>query len=220
MISQFFFMVKYLLKYENLLEFPTKSICHLFVAMKIFFTGSPRALRFSKSKDDLIKIFNALSRHGENLSTLVVDANPDEFYALSYEGVVKHYETTIENLKNADVVVAEVSMQSMAMGYLVNKCLELSKPILCLHTKGKVPFFLSGIVDSNLVISEYDSNSIDQVADDAFDYFSGNKDKRFNLMLPPPMLSFLNDMSKKYGIAKAEILRNEIRKLMQLENKK
>ncbi len=183
--------------------------------MKIFFTGSPRALKFPKYKSDLIEIFSSLSEHGENLSRLVIDANPDEFYNLNYNGVVKHYQTTIDNLKNADVVVAEVSMQSMSMGYLINKSLELSKPTLCLHAKGKSPFFLSGIVDSNLIISEYSTSEIKVVVDDAFDYFSGNKDKRFNLMLPPKMLAFLNELSEKEGIAKAEILRTQIRKLMQ-----
>lgn len=187
--------------------------------MKIFFTGSPRALKFPKYKSDLIEIFSCLNEHGENLSRLVIDANPDEFYSLNYDGVVKHYQTTIDNLKNADVVVAEVSMQSMAMGYLINKSLELSKPTLCLHAKEKSPFFLSGIVDSNLIISEYTINNIKAVVDDAFDYFSGNKDKRFNLMLPPSMISFLNEISEKQGISKAEILRNEIKKMMKKENK-
>ncbi|MCL4208866.1 hypothetical protein KJZ63_04550 [Patescibacteria group bacterium] len=186
--------------------------------MKIFFTGSPRALKFPKYKNDLIEIFSSLSDYGENLSRLVIDANPDEFYSLSYDGVVKHYQKTIDNLKNADVVVAEVSMQSMSMGYLINKSLELSKPTLCLHSKGRAPFFLSGIIDSNLIISEYSTNEIKLVVDDAFDYFAGNKDKRFNLMLPPKMLSFLNEMSKKQGLAKAEILRTQIRKLMQKSN--
>lgn len=183
--------------------------------MKIFFTGSPRALRFPKYKEDLIVIFSALQKHGDNLSRLVIENNPDKFYSFEYEEVVKHYETTIEHLKNADVVVAEVSMQSMAMGYLINKSLELSKPTLCLHGVGKSPFFLSGAIDPNLIISEYSTDTIKIVVDDAFDYFSGNKDKRFNLMLPPTMLAFLNDLSERQGIAKAEILRQQIRNLMQ-----
>lgn len=187
--------------------------------MKIFFTGSPRALNFPKYKNDLIEIFSCLSEHGENLSRLVIDANQDEFYNLNYNGVVKHYETTINDLKNADIVVAEVSMQSMAMGYLVNKSLELSKPTLCLHSKGKSPFFLSGIVDSNLIISEYSTNEIKAVIDDAFDYFAGNKDKRFNLMLPPSMISFLNEISERKGVSKAEILRSEVKKMMKKESK-
>lgn len=125
-------VVEYDLKYENLLDTVSGRIFAqqetLSTPMKIFFTGSPRALRFPAYKKDLQSIFNSLSRRGENLSKLVVEAVPDEFYNLDYQGVVKHYQTTVDHLKNADVVVAEVSMQSMSMGFLVNMSLGMSKP--------------------------------------------------------------------------------------------
>lgn len=187
--------------------------------MKIFFTGSPRALRIQDYKNDLNKIFQSLEKHGKNLSRLVIDADPDEFYKLDYDGVAKHYQVTIDHLKNADVVVAEVSMQSMSMGYLVNMALNLSKPTLCLYRGGKSPFFLSGISDLNLIISEYDNGSIDEIVSDAFDYFSGTKDRRFNLMIPPAMHSFLSDEANRRQTTKAGIIRDSIKKMMESPSK-
>lgn len=186
--------------------------------MKIFFTGSPRALRLDNYNKYLNSIYNVLSNYGEHTSTLVIKNNPDEFYNYSLERINKHYKDTIDDLRKADVIVAEVSMHSMAMGYLINKALELSKPTLCLYTKGKKPFFLSGIKDPNLVNLEYSGNSINDVIDDAFDYFSGRQDKRFNLMLSPKMVNFLNDLSKKRKIPKSQIIRNTIFDLMKKES--
>lgn len=206
------FVIKYVLKYESLLETDQKR-------MKIFFTGSPRALRIKDYKNDLNKIFQSLEKYGKNLSRLVVDANPDEFYKLDYDGVTKHYQITIDHLKNADIVVAEVSMQSMSMGYLVNMALNLSKPTLCLYRNDTPPFFLSGISDLNLIISEYDVDNIDEVVGDAFDYFSGTKDRRFNLMIPPVMHSFLTEEASRRQTTKAGIIRSCIKKMMESYHK-
>jgi len=185
--------------------------------VKIFFTGSPRSLRIKEQSDNLNKIYKSLSAYGKHTSDLVINNDPDSFYEYSLEEIDQHYQNTLTNLKKAYVIVVEVSIHSLSMGYLINKGIELSKPTLCLYSKGNAPFFLSGIHDPNLVVSEYTYESIDDVISDAFDYFSGNQDKRFNLMLSPQMINFLNDYSKKNKMSKAQIIRKAINELMKVE---
>jgi hypothetical protein len=182
--------------------------------MKIFFTASPRALRLERYTQYLNNIYTYLSKCGEHTSNLAIKNDPDEFYNYSPEEIDQHYKDTIYNLKRADIIVVEVTMHSMAMGYLVNKGLELNKPTLCLYTDKKPPFFLSGVNDQNLLVLEYSEESLDNVIDDAIDYFSGRHDKRFNLMIGPEMLNYLNEKSKKVKKPKSVYIRDLIRKDM------
>lgn len=47
------------------------------------------------------------------------------------------YQRDITWLENADVLVAEVSTPSHGVGYEIGYALGLSKPVLCLHQKGR-----------------------------------------------------------------------------------
>jgi hypothetical protein len=186
--------------------------------MKLFFTGSPRALRVKQYKKNLNSIFEELAKYGDHTSTLVIKNDPEKFYNYSEQVIDQHYENTINNLKKADVIIVEVTMHSMSMGFLVNKGLELSKPTICLYSNSKPPFFLSGIKDPNLLVIEYSNSNIEEVIFDAFEYISGKRDKRFNLMLSPTIFNSLNEISKKKRIPKSQIIRQAILELVKKEN--
>lgn len=180
--------------------------------MKIFFTGSPRALK--THKESHLKIYNAIEKKGKHLSELVINADPDNFYKAEYENVVKHYHDTIVNLKKADVIVAEVSMHSMSMGFLVNKALELSKPVIALYRSGHEPFFLTGIDDTLLQIIEYNDLDVEEKVTDALDYASSQQDTRFNFFVSPKHINFLDWIAKNKKIPRSVFLRRLIEKEM------
>ncbi len=180
--------------------------------MKIFFTGSPRALK--THKESHIKIYKAIEKKGKHLSDLVINANPDSFYKAEYENVVKHYHDTIINLKKADIIVAEVSMHSMSMGFLVNKALELSKPVIALYTSGHEPFFLSGIDDTLLQIIEYNDSDVEEKITDALDYASAQQDTRFNFFVSPKHINFLDWVAQNKKIPRSVFLRRLIEREM------
>lgn len=180
--------------------------------MKIFFTGSPRALK--ANKEGHIKIYNAIEKKGKHLSQLVINADPDNFYKAEYENIVKHYHDTISNLKKADIVIAEVSMHSMSMGFLVNKALELSKPVIALYTSGHEPFFLTGIDDTLLQIIEYKNEDVEEKVFDAIDYASSQQDTRFNFFVSPKHINFLDWIAQNKKIPRSVYLRRLIEKEM------
>lgn len=174
--------------------------------MKVFFTGSPRAL--ADRKNEHVAIYNAIEKIGhKNLSDLVIKANPSEFYDTSHDKVVEHYKTTIDHLKKADIVVAEASLHSMSMGYLVEKALGMNKPVIVLYLANRPPFFFSGIEDEKLQILEYNLADVDDIVEKAFDYASQQQEVRFNFFISPSIGRYLDWISKEKKIPRSVYLR-------------
>ena len=66
------------------------------------------------------------------------------------------YERDIIWLKSADVVIAEVSLPSLGVGYEIGKAEEWGKPILCLYcinSPGKLSAMING--NENLTVKKY-----------------------------------------------------------------
>lgn len=180
--------------------------------MKIFFTGSPRALKTKRENHE--KIYKSLEKKGTHLSNLVIKADPESFYHKEYDYVVKHYKKTIKDLKKADVVVAEVSMHSMSMGYLINKALELSKPVIALYTTGHEPFFLTGLDDTKLQIVEYNLDDVETKVEEAVNYASSQQDTRFNFFVAPKHINFMDWIAQNKKIPRSVFLRRLIEREM------
>ena len=105
-------------------------------------------------------------------------------------------------------------MHSMSMGYLVNKALELSKPVIALYTTGHEPFFLTGLDDSRLQIVEYNLNDVEHKVEDAIDYAASQQDTRFNFFVAPKHINFLDWVSQSKKIPRSVFLRKLIEREM------
>ncbi len=176
--------------------------------MKVFFTGSPRALKDTQMRAEHEAIYKAIEKIGAtHLSRLVINADPDVFYRANQDDVLKHYNNTIECVKKADVVVAETSMQSMSMGYLVEKALSMNKPVVVVHRVGAPPFFFSGIEDDRLQILEYSVGTAESVIQKAFEYAINQQEVRFNFFISPAIGRYLDWISKVKKIPRSVYLR-------------
>jgi hypothetical protein len=179
--------------------------------MKVFFTGSPRALKTLRKEH--VAIYNALEKSGcTHLSDLVINADPEKFYDASHEKALDHYMETIRNVKKADLIVAEVSLHSMSMGYIVNKALELGKPVIVFYLAGHTPFFFSAIGDDKLQSIEYSIETLDEVVKDAVEYAKDSADIRFNFFLPPRLMNYLDWISQHEKLPRSVYLRDLIEK--------
>jgi hypothetical protein len=181
--------------------------------MKIFFTASPRLL---KTKSDiLVEIYNQIEKLGHNnLSKLVIENNVEEFYNFDEKDRVKHFKTTLCHIKNADVVVIEASIHSLAMGYILEKSLNLSKQVILIYQKGNEPFFFSGINHENFQMIDYTIENIRPVLTEAFNYATTQQDMRFNLLISPSISNYLSEVSDKERISKASFIRDLIKQHM------
>jgi 2'-deoxynucleoside 5'-phosphate N-hydrolase len=69
------------------------------------------------------------------------------------------YQRDVEWIRNADALVAEVSVPSHGVGYEIGYALQAGKKVLCLSKAGrKLSKMVSGNPDPNLQVSSYEDN--------------------------------------------------------------
>ncbi len=123
--------------------------------MKIYFAGSITGGR--DDKEIYFEIIGILSAYGSVLTEHVGYQGLSELGELEKGLSDNHvYERDMAWLNDADVMVAEVSVRSMGVGYEIGK-MEGKKPILCLHRKGQKR--LSPMINGNknINIETYES---------------------------------------------------------------
>ena len=123
--------------------------------MKIYFAGSIRGGR--NDKEVYLEIIKHLRKYGEVLSEHIGDPNLTEFGEenISDERI---YERDLSFIKEADVIVVDVSTPSLGVGYEIAKAEELNKKVICLYRnqKGKrLSAMIAG--NHNLRIKEYEN---------------------------------------------------------------
>ena len=174
--------------------------------MKVYFTVSPRAL--IKDKYRLYEIYDIIQEFGcRHISDFVKTINPTEFYNLDEQAVAKIYSKFISYIRQADVVVFDVTVQSMEVGQQLAYSLSLGKPTICLHEKGNKPVLISGVGDTKLVIAEYDNNNLRDVVRDAIEDAAARSDVRFNFFISPKIGAYLSWVTKNKRIPRAVFLR-------------
>jgi nucleoside 2-deoxyribosyltransferase len=121
--------------------------------MKIYFAGSIRGGRDDKAL--YLEIINLLKNYGQVLTEHIGEASLESFgeTGLSDEKIC---ERDLAWVKEADVVVAEVTTASLGVGYEIGFAEALGKKILCLYRAqdGKrVSAMIAG--NKNLLVKEY-----------------------------------------------------------------
>ena len=134
--------------------------------MEIYFAGSIRGAEADKSR--FKRFIEHLSRYGKVLTEHSFDFNYSQEIRLDDYGI---YALDTGWLKDADVLVAEVSSPSLGVGYEIGLVEALGKPILCLYRKQEGRR-LSAMIGGNrkLKIVEYDReeealNAMDDLID-------------------------------------------------------
>ena len=128
--------------------------------MKIYFAGS---IRGGRSKiNDYAKIIDKLKEMGEVLTVHV--ASPElssSGETLSYS---KIYDRDMQWLKQSDLVVAEVSLPSLGVGYEIAKAESFGKKIICFYDNSSEKV-LSAMIGGNPNIEVIRYNNISEVID-------------------------------------------------------
>ena len=181
--------------------------------MKIYFTAS---LRGKNNKElNYIKIFNFIKSLGhQQLDDLVISGDFDNFYNGSHEDQANLYKRALENIKNADLVVLDVSIPSLSMGFLLLKALEASKPVIALYRRGYEPYFALGIEDERLQVIDYTEENLEIELKSAIDLAQEKADVRFNFFISPSIGAYLDWISKIKKIPRSVYLRAIIEKEM------
>ncbi|MEK7123614.1 MAG: hypothetical protein AAB851_01840 [Patescibacteria group bacterium] len=121
-------------------------------------------------------------------------------------------------IKEADVVVGEVSRFDIAFGAKIVEALSAKKSTLCLYAKDKKPKGLNaftGRAFQYLTVKEYDGKNLKSIladyADDLKKEEKLSEAKRFNFFLPQEMEEFLDWWQLKKKQPKSELVRDLIK---------
>ena len=134
--------------------------------MKIYFAGSIRGGR--DEEDNYMELIHHLATFGEVLTEHVGSKGIDKSELINTDQYI--YERDIDWLKKSDVMVADVTVPSLGVGYEIGFAEQLNIPILCLfNPKNKKS--LSAMVSGNrkIINKEYQSiNDAKLVLDNFF----------------------------------------------------
>lgn len=125
--------------------------------MKIYFAGSITGSR--ERRDIYAKLIQILSKHGEVLTEHV---GSESLSALGENSIsdLGIFERDMKWLKEADVVIAEVTVPSLGVGYELAQAEVMKKPVLCLYCPAPEKRLSAMIVgNSNLKVAEYQTES-------------------------------------------------------------
>ena len=122
--------------------------------MKIYFAGSIRGGR--DEEENYLKIIHYLGKFGEVLTEHVGHKNIEKDETKKTDNYI--FERDVSWLKTSDIMVADVTVPSLGVGYEIGFAETLGIPILCLYNpknKKSLSAMISG--NKNLVWKEYNS---------------------------------------------------------------
>ena len=174
--------------------------------MKIYFTASARGKKEFGSKYQLI--FDTVKKLGHvNLDDLVCKVDEDNFYTGTHDDRVQLFKNSIQHIKTADVLILDLSIHSLSMGYLLNKAMDMGKPVIALYYLNNVPYFASGIDDDKFQLISYNEENLEDLLKTALTYAQEAIDVRFNFFISPAIGRYLDWISKEKKIPRSVYLR-------------
>lgn len=182
--------------------------------MKVYFNSTLRGIK--KFKENYQKIYQTIEKLGhKNIEDILFKVNHVRFLQGDYKNKVNLYKIINKDIQAADVIIIETTVQSLSMGYTLDKALGKGKPVILLYLEGYTPpLFAEDIKDEKLQVLPYNPETIEETLKYALDIAKGQKGKRFTIILPPEITDYLNKVAKRKKIPRSIFIRNLIEKEM------
>ena len=180
--------------------------------MKAFFIASIRG------KQDHIEAYNEIIRtmEGKGYSVIhkhVTGVEQQEVDDWTPNKKLEFHQKIISQIKSSDIVVAEVSSQSINVGFLVSLAVDFNKPTIVLYTNKVDPNAIKAIKTDKIKIVKYlTSGDIETLLTRALNEASGKVDIRFNFFISPEINDYLDWISRVKRIPRAVYLRELVEK--------
>lgn len=125
---------------------------------------------------------------------------------------------SLDALDDSEVLVADVSISSVSVGYQIGYALSKKIPVLCLYSLDfgvKNPPKVIEASDTTLLkISPYSRKTIHTVIDQFFKNIPNEKMIKFNFIITEEIEEFISNGSQKFELSKSGFLRREIEKII------
>ncbi len=184
--------------------------------MKIYYTHS-------------IKLPEAISERVEKIiensgGKLQSRVRPKSYSNFDLNEAESIYRSNVNLIKSSDIVIADISYTSSAVGYEISLALEEKKPVICIYNIKEftdkenllqhVPVNLKGNTSKYLLLKEYSSESLPKLLELAIKDAKSLADTKFILIIPPEIDKYLEWNVREKGVSKAEITRHAIENMM------
>lgn len=186
--------------------------------MKIYFTASITA----KQKDPQIgevykEIVDRLEQLGHTvIADHVLDKDIDFVKKVDDDYRVDYYRKMLREINECDVVFAEMTYSSSSIGHEVTLALERKKSVIIATRKGEIPQIFRALRDQQIYFIEYDDvDGLLGQLEEELDLVKEGEDIRFNFLIPPTMVDYLEWVSKQRRVPKSVFLRNLVRREME-----
>lgn len=177
--------------------------------MRIYFTASLRGKKeYGQNYSEIVAVLNKLGH--KVFSEHILNDNILDVGNLSKEDAKKNYARILSEIKKADVVVAEVSNQSLSVGHELTEAITLNKPLVVMYVGDKKPGLLFGSSYDKMQIIQYVFGEAEKVMEDVIANAIRHVDVRFNFFVSPKILSYLDWIVQKRMIPRSVFLRNLI----------
>jgi len=185
--------------------------------MKIYFT-----LSLSQTDDhhqtNCKRILDFLKKQKHNVFPEEILQKHSSFYHTQTDKEALTAQRELTKMKKlADLVIVEISRQSLAVGQEINLALSLGKPVIALYEEGHQPHVLRDEGGDLLLLTVYNDKNLEEVVKDALEYASSQQDVRFNFFISPSIGNYLDWISKEKKIPRSVYLRNLIEKSMEAD---
>lgn len=182
--------------------------------MKAYFSASVHGR--SVYKDQYKRIIDTLKKCGYDVfAEHVMETDAEGIDRQSNQEIKDVYKNLINRIKKSDLVVAEVSTPSVSVGHEITEAINLSKPVILLHSdSGNRAMLLEGMSDAKVQNISYFDNDLVNLLEGAIEEAKKLIDVRFNFFVSPKILAYLDWVAQKRMIPRSVFLRNLIEREM------
>lgn len=119
------------------------------------------------------------------------------------------FEKSMEAIKTADLVIAEVTFPSTGVGQQIAFAVESGVPVLALHAGWKKGSnrFLAGSQSEKLTYSKYEKDNLATLIKANLPSFNQTKLAKFNFISTTEINSELDRVGKELGISRSQLVR-------------
>lgn len=184
--------------------------------MKIYFSATITADK--DLKNNYKTIVDTLKKSGHEVLQYGSDhLSPTELVNRTDEEIEKAYKMLDKLMKQADIVVAEISLPSVGIGYEISEAISQKKPVLALTYK-KADFQPLATIEGNkskfIKYVKYDQENIITVLNSFVEESRSIIDTKFILIISPEIDKYLNWAADERRMHKAQVVRNAVEDMM------
>ncbi len=133
-----------------------------------------------------------------------------EGYILTVYNSTSNLKTILNKMAQAELCLFECSSESIELGLLIQKTLEMEKPVIALYSQSNEPSFAKLITNEKFQYFKYTKTNWDSLLGNALQKAALLTDRRFNFFVNSSMLAYLTKISKRMGVTKSTFIRNLI----------